>query len=136
MARSKKDQYDRIIKSNALDDGPRSATGSIRPEKLSAIINRMEADDVEASEHAVRSWLGRFKLRYGENFYTRDEIEQNIQRARSEANAPRKPADDVTRDTLKSMSAIERLEFANAREPQKPVVLSIDADENFTEGDE
>ena len=135
MAHSKQ-SYLTILTTLRTLHGPRSIAGAIRPEKLDAIAERMSSDGVELSEFAVHNWLGPFRAYHGTNFYSSEETETNIRLAHVEKNTPRKPDDDVTRDTLKSMSAIERLEFANARDPQKPVVLSIDADENFTKGNE
>jgi hypothetical protein len=132
------EQYKKLLISLQIQHGPRSIAGAIRPEKLDAIASRMQSDGCELSESAAHTWLGPFRAYFGQmNFFSSAEIEANIRRAQVEKNTPRtKPDDgDVPRGTLKSMSAIQRLEFANARETQKPVVLSIDG-ENFTKENE
>jgi len=138
MAYSKK-SYLSILETLRTLNGPRSLAGSIRPERLDAIAERMVSDGVELSEFAVHNWLTPFKAYHGPlNFLSGAEIEKNILIAQRKKNAPPKiPDDDATRDTLKSLSAVEKLDFANGlRKPQKPVVLSIDADDNFTKGNE
>lgn len=128
-------QFKKLLKSIASQRGPRSAVGSIRPERLNAIAERMNDAGVELTEFAAIAWVSAFHKRYPTNFFTAAETEQNIRRLRSAANAPRKPEDDATRAALRAMSPEEKLEFANRRDLPQAAVYTIE-NENLVRGDE
>ena len=122
----KADKYKKLLNSRAVLDGPRSLAGAVKPDRLSAIAERMVADDVAPTADAVHAWLSAFRVRYAQNFFTRQEVEANIRRAQTAKNAPRKSENDSTRKVLREMSALQRLEFANGgmvlREKDKNLV--------------